>query len=109
MVMGHKSRVNNIKKRNQNEEAKVIAVQVRAEELRSLADDREEIEGEWCIFDMLPPPMFTGKNFDLWVIRMLTFLRAKGLIEYHCNNPYDEVCDVLALDFIKQGLDEMFF
>ena len=26
----------------------------------------------------------------------------------HYNNPYDEVCDALALDFIKQGVDEMF-
>jgi len=37
---------------------------------------------------------------------MLTFLQAKELIEYQSNNPYDDVCDVLALDFIKQTLDE---
>lgn len=40
---------------------------------------------------------------------MLTFLPTKGLIECHFSNPYDEVCDALVLDFIKHGLDEMFF
>jgi len=37
---------------------------------------------------------------------MPTFLRAKELIEYESNNPYDEVCDALTLTFIKQTLDE---
>lgn len=55
---------------------------------------------------MLPPPMFTGKYFDHWVIKMLTFLRAIELIEYESNNPYDAVFDVLALNFIKYALDE---
>lgn len=50
--------------------------------------------------------MFTGKYFDHWVIKMLTFIWAKDLIEYESNNPYDEVCDVFALNFIKQVLDE---
>ena len=69
-------------------------------------EDKGQIEGDWCSFDLLPPPMFTSKYFDLWVIRMLTFLRAKDLIEHWSNNPYDEVCDDLALNFIKQALDE---
>lgn len=33
--------------------------------------------------------MFTGEYFDHWVIKMLTLLRAKDLIEYEYNNPYD--------------------
>jgi len=37
---------------------------------------------------------------------MSTFLRGKELTEYESNNPYDEVCDALALSFIKQTLDE---
>jgi len=53
--------------------------------------------------------MFTSKYFDFWVIKMLTFLRAKELIEYQPNNPYNEVCDALALDFIKQGLNDNSF
>jgi len=52
--------------------------------------------------------MFTGEYFDHWVIKMLTFLRVKDLIEYESNNPHDEVCDVLALNFIKQVLDDNF-
>lgn len=30
------------------------------------------------------------------------------LTEEESNNPYDEVCDALALDFIKHGSDEIF-
>ena len=37
---------------------------------------------------------------------MLACLRAKELIEYESNNPFDALCDVLALNFIKQTLDE---
>lgn len=40
---------------------------------------------------------------------MLTFLRAKELIKYESNNPYDVVCGVLALNLIKYALDEKFF
>jgi len=83
-------------------------VQAEAEELISLAEYKEEIEGDWSSFDLQPPPMFTSKYFDLWVIRMLTFLQAKDLLEHWSNNPYDEVCDDLALNFIKQGLGKKF-
>ena len=34
------------------------------------------------------------------------FFQSKELIKYESNNPYDEVCDALALNFIKQTLDE---
>ena len=83
-------------------------VQAEAEELRSLAIYKDKIKGDWSSFDPLPPPMFTSKYFDLWVIRMLTFLWAKDLFEHWSNNPYDEICDDLALNFIKQGLGEKF-
>jgi len=83
-------------------------IQARAEELRSVEEDKEEIEGDCCSFNLLLPPTFTGKYFDLWVIRMLTFLRAKDLFEHWYNKPCDEVCDDLALNFIKQGLDGNF-
>ena len=56
------------------------------EELRSLVEDKEEIESHWCSFDFLPRPMFTRKYFDHWVIKMLIFLRAKELIQYESNN-----------------------
>jgi len=52
--------------------------------------------------------MFTSKNFNFWVVKMQTFLRGKELIEHKSNNPYDEVCKDLVLDFIKQALDENF-
>lgn len=52
--------------------------------------------------------MFIGKNFDFWVVKMLIFLRGKELIEYRFNNPYDEVCDALVFDFIKQAVDDKF-
>jgi len=39
---------------------------------------------------------------------MLTFLRVRELVEYESNNPYDVVYDVLALNFIKQALDEKY-
>jgi len=81
-------------------------IQAAAEELRSLTEDKEEIEDDWCSFDLLPPPMFTSEYFDCWVIKMLTFLRAKELIEYESNNPYDAVCNVLTLNFIKYALDK---
>lgn len=83
-------------------------VQIVVEELRSLAKDKEEIKGDWCSFDMLRPPMFIGEYFVHWIIKMVNFLRAKELIEYKFNNPYDEVCDVLALNFVKQALDDKF-
>lgn len=51
--------------------------------------------------DPITLPIFTGKIFDFWVVKMQTFLLYKELIEYQSNNPYDEVCDALVLDFIK--------
>jgi len=78
LVMGRKTRLKKMKKMNRKQKEKIIAmfreVQTEAEELRSLAKDKEEIEVDWCSFDLLPPPMFTGKYFDLWVIRMPTFV-----------------------------------
>jgi len=50
--------------------------------------------------------MFIGVYFDHWVIKILPFLRAKKLIEYQSNNPYDEVCNALKLNFIKRALEE---
>ena len=92
IVMGGKAQHKHIKKINRKEEVKIIAmvreVQKVAEELSNLVEGKEEIEGDWCIFDLLPPPMFTCEYFDHWVIKMLTFLRAKELIEYDSNNPY---------------------
>ena len=37
---------------------------------------------------------------------MKKFLRCKDLIEYQSNHPYDEVCDALVLDLIKNSIDE---
>ena len=103
--MGHKARMKKTKKMNRKEEAEIVAmvreVQAVTEALRTLAEDKEEIEGDWCSFDLLPPPMFTRKYFDHWVIKMLTFLRAKELIEYESNNPYDNVYDASTMNFIK--------
>lgn len=42
----------------------VREVQAAAQELRSITKDKEEIEGDWCSFDLVPPPMFTGEYFD---------------------------------------------
>lgn len=81
-------------------------VQVASEELRSVVEEKQEIKVDCCRFDMLPPPMFNSKYFDHQVINMLTSLRAKELIVYESNNPYDEICEVLALKFMKQALDE---
>ena len=39
---------------------------------------------------------------------MKNFLQGKNLIECRSNSPYDEVCDALVLDFIKQESDEKF-
>ena len=105
IVMGPKAQLKKTKKLNRKEEAEIVAmvreVQATTEKLRSLAEDKAKIEGNSCSFDLLPLPMFTGDYFDHWVIKMLTFFRAKELIVYDCNNPYDEVCNVLALNFIK--------
>ena len=94
---------------NRKEMEKIVLVQAGVKELRILVEDGEEMDGEWCSFDLLPPPMFTGKIFNFWVIRMLNFIRTKDLIEYQSNNPYDEVCDALLFDFIKHTLDDKFF
>lgn len=83
-------------------------VHATTEKLSSLAEEKEEIEVDQCSFHPLPPPMFTSKYFDFWVIKMLNFIQAKELIEHQSNNPYDEVCNVLSLNFIKRALDENF-
>ena len=110
--MGHKAELKQIRKSNRQEKAQIPTmvreVYAVAEKLRNVAKEGEQIKGDWCTMDLLPPPMFTGKYFDHWVIKMLTFIQGKELIQYRSNNPYDEVCDTLALDFIKQGLDEIF-
>ena len=51
----------------------VRKVQTAAEKLRSLTEEKEEIEGDWCSFDLLSPPLFTGKYFDHCFIKMLIF------------------------------------
>lgn len=42
----------------------VREIQAISEELRSLEEVNEEFKGDWCSFDLLLPPMFTGKYFD---------------------------------------------
>ena len=106
--MSRKKLLKLIKRMNRKEMENIVVVQVGADELRSIAEDGEEIEGEWCMFDLIPPPTFTSKFFNLWVIKMINFLRTKDLIEYHSNLSYHEVCNALVLDLIKHGLDEMF-
>lgn len=63
--MDQKTRLKFIKRMNRKETKNIVAAQARDEELRNLAKDGEEIEGEWCFFNLLPPPMFTGNIFDL--------------------------------------------
>lgn len=58
--------------------------------------------------DMVTLPKFAIKNYDFWVVQKKKNLRCKELIEYCSSNPYDEVCDALILDLIKQALDENF-
>lgn len=81
-------------------------VQAIAKELRTLVEDREEIEGDWCSMDLIQPPMFNGKIFGFSVTKIQTFHQCKELIEYQYNIPYDEVRDALVLDFIEEALDE---
>lgn len=89
-----------MKKMNRKQQENIVSmfreVQAEVDELRSLVEYKDEIEGDWS-------------SFDLWFIRMLNFLRAKDLLEHWSNNSYDELCDDLALNFIKQGLGEKFF
>lgn len=79
--MGRKAQLKQIKKMNRKEKEKIIVmfkeVQDKAKELRSLAQDKEEIEGHWCSFDLLGPPMFTGKQLIYGLLECLLFFELK--------------------------------
>lgn len=63
---------------NRQEEIEILVifreVQATVKELRTLEEDGEEIKVDWFNLYLLPPPMFTRKYFDHWVIKTLTFL-----------------------------------
>lgn len=72
-----------------------------------------EMKTEEVCHNFLPIPIFSGKNYVFWTIKMKTMLRAEGLlnfvekgcnglncVENHCIEPYDEASDASALYLI---------
>lgn len=81
-----------------------------------------EMKTEEVCHNFLPIPIFSGKNYEFWTIKMKTMLCAEGLlnfvekecnglncVENECNESCDEASDASALYLIHQAMEDNVF